>query len=157
MRAFHGKAAAAVGVLYVAFVGWSLYGAVVPLRPTSSAWSTWGLFLPWLFWSILPPEKPGQWGRALDVFLAALGVATIVYALYDLDKFIRRSTLPDPADFFMGVVAILLLIEISRRMVGSTFTFVLIGFLLYTYFGNYIPGPFRTKATTWISTSATCT
>jgi TRAP transporter 4TM/12TM fusion protein len=133
-----------IPVLFLAFVGWSLYGAVVPIETYQFRMVHMGLIFALAF-LVYPLSKKSRWGRTLDVFLAALGVATIVFALYDLDKFIRRSTLPDPADFIMGVVAILLLIEISRRMVGNTFTFVLIGFLLYTYFGNYIPSPLGHK------------
>jgi len=77
--------------------------------------------------------------------LAALGAATIAYALLDVDEFIRRSTVPEPVDFFMGVAAIVLLVEISRRVVGNAFTLVLVGFLLYVYFGRFIPGPISHK------------
>jgi len=40
----------------------------------------------------------------------------------------------------MGILALLLLIEFSRRVVGNTFTLVLIFFILYDLFGYYIPG-----------------
>ena len=82
--------------------------------------------------------RPPRW---LDIGLAILGVITIAYALVDLDQFIRRSTLPEPADFWLGIAAIVLLVEISRRTVGKEFTLVLVGFLLYTYLGKFIPGP----------------
>jgi TRAP transporter 4TM/12TM fusion protein len=90
-------------------------------------------------------KSSGRWLRWLDLFLVALGVATIAYALSDLDEFIRRSTVPEPVDFFMGVAAIILLVEISRRLVGNAFTFVLVGFLLYAYFGRFVPGPISHK------------
>ena len=73
------------------------------------------------------------------MLLAILGVAAIVYAFIDTDQFIRRSTVPEPMDLFFGIVAILLLLEISRRIVGNTFTLVVAGFLLYMYFGTF-PG-----------------
>jgi len=90
-------------------------------------------------------KKFGPWSPWLDLGLALLRIATIVYALWDMDKFIRRSTLPNPTDFAMGIVAILLLVEISRRTVDTPFTLVLIGFLLYAYFGQYFPGPLSHK------------
>lgn len=46
----------------------------------------------------------------------------------DLDQFIRRSTLPEPMDVFFGLVAIILLLEVSRRVVDTTFTLVVLGF-----------------------------
>ena len=39
----------------------------------------------------------------------------------------------------------MLLVEISRRAVDMTFTLVLVGFLLYAYFGQYFPGPIAHK------------
>jgi len=128
-------------VLYVGFVGWSLYGAVVPIETYLFRMVHMG-FIFALALLVFPfSKKLGPWSRWLDLGLALLGIATIVYALWDMDKFIRRSTLPNPTDFAMGIVAILLLVEISRRTVDTTFTLVLIGFLLYAYFGQYFPGP----------------
>mgnify|MGYP000347478059 CR=1 FL=1 len=40
---------------------------------------------------------------------------------------------------FFGIAAILLLLELSRRVVDNTFTLVVVGFLLYVYFGRYFP------------------
>ena len=132
-------------VLYVGFVGWSLYGAVVPIETYVFRMVHMG-FIFALSMLVFPSSKNGPaWTRRLDIVLAALGAATIVYALWDLDKFIRRSTLPDPTDFVMGLIAILLLVEISRRAVDMTFTLVLAGFLLYAYFGQYLPGPIAHK------------
>lgn len=132
-------------VLYVGFVAWSLYGAVVPIETYVFRMVHMG-FIFALSLLVFPCRKDGPaWTRWLDVGLALLGAATIVYALWDLDKFIRRSTLPEPADFALGLIAILLLVEISRRAVDMTFTLVLVGFLLYAYFGQYLPGPITHK------------
>ena len=67
MREFRGKAAIIVGVLYFAFVAWSLYGALVAVEMYTFRMS---LSWPWAFW---PPRFPPR----LDVGLAVLGVATI--------------------------------------------------------------------------------
>ena len=140
-----GKAAWVVSLLYVAFVAWSLYGAVVPIETYAFRMVHMG-FIYALTFLVYPATKTARPGtRWMDIGLAALGVATIVYALSDLDQFLRRSTLPEPADFWLGIVAILLLVEISRRVVGMEFTLVLVGFLLYVFFGRYIPGPLSHK------------
>jgi len=134
-----------ISVFYVAFVAWSLYGAVVPVETYLFRMVHMG-FIFALSFLVFPFSKnarrPLRW---LDLLLAALGAATIAYALLDLDEFIRRSTVPEPVDFFMGVAAIVLLVEISRRVVGNAFTLVLVGFLLYAYFGRFIPGPISHK------------
>jgi TRAP transporter 4TM/12TM fusion protein len=142
---FKGKAAWLITVLYVGFVGWSLYGAVVPVETYLFRMVHMG-FIFALSFLVVPASKAARpWTRWVDVGLALLGTACIAYAFIDLDQFIRRSTLPETADFYFGLIAIVLLVEISRRTVGMEFTLVLVGFLLYTYFGKFIPGPLSHK------------
>ncbi len=169
MRAFQGKVAILIGVLYVAFVAWSLYGAVVPIETYTFRMVHVAFILALAFLVYPLSSKLGRWGLALDVALAILGVAAIAFAFISpaefaplfakhdfltalrlgadnsLDQFIRRSTLPDPPDLFFGIVLIVLLIELARRIVGIEFTLVLLGFLLYGLFGNWIPAPLGHK------------
>jgi TRAP transporter 4TM/12TM fusion protein len=139
MREMRGAAAWLIGALYVGFVGWSLYGAVIPVETYAFRMIHMAFIfaLAFLVYPIRP--KAARWTIWLDLFLALLGVATIAYTFLDMDQFIRRSTLPEPMDLFFGIVAIVLLLEISRRLVDNTFTLVVVGFLLYMYFGNYFP------------------
>jgi len=134
-----------VSLLYVGFVGWSLLGAVVPIETYLFRMVHMG-FIYVLAFLVHPVFKGApRWTRRADLALALLGLASIACALVDLDAFVRRSTLPEPLDFWMGLAAILLIVEISRRAVGATFTLVLAGFLLYVYLGRYLPGPLSHK------------
>ena len=139
MRQIEGKASWAIGALYVGFVGWSIYGAIWPVETYAFRM----IHMAFIYALAFPiyPYKPnaGRWWLAPDVILSLLGVAAIAYGFVDMDSFIRRSTLPEPLDMFFGITAILLLLEISRRMVGTVFTAVVIGFLLYMVFGQYFP------------------
>ncbi len=139
MREFRGKLALIIGVIYVAFVAWSLYGAVVPIETYQFRMVHLGFIYALAFLSYPLSKKYDRWTRWLDLAFALLGVLAIAYALVDLDAFIRRSTLPEPLDLFFGLAAILLLIELSRRVVGNTFTIVLVIVLLYIFFGPYFP------------------
>ena len=140
MRELTGKFAGVVGLLLTAFVGWSLYGAVFPVETHTFRMVHLGFIFALGFLAYPLSEKAARWSFFLDLGLAVLGVAAIVYALSDLDQFIRRSTLPDPLDVIFGLVAIFLLLELSRRVVDNTFTLVVLAFLLYTCFGHYFPG-----------------
>ena len=139
MRKMQGKSAMAIGALYVGFVGWSLYGAIWPVETYIFRMVHMAFIFGLAF--LVYPIRPnaGRWTLWLDLLLALLGVATIAYTFTDMDQFIRRSTVPEPLDLLFGLMAILLLLEISRRIVGNTFTAVVLGFLLYMYFGNYFP------------------
>jgi len=141
MRELRGNAAVLIGVLYAAFVGWSIYGAIVPIETHTFRMVHLGFIFALAFFAYPVSKSAGRWSMWMDIGLAALGVATIVYPLTHLDLFLRSSTLPDPLDVFFGIAAILLLIELSRRIVDNTFTLVVLGFLLYCYFGRYFPGP----------------
>ncbi len=139
MRKTQGKSAMAIGALYVGFVGWSLYGAVFPVETYIFRMVHMGFIFGLAF--LVYPLRPNaaRWTVWMDLFFALLGVSSIAYAFVDMDQFIRRSTLPEPLDLFFGLVAILFLLEISRRIVGGVFTAVVLGFLVYTLFGNYCP------------------
>ncbi len=141
MREMKGVSAWIMGFLYVAFVGWSLYGAVTPIETYVFRMIHLGLIFALAFPAYPMLKKSFSKAWIADVVLAAIGVATIIWALSDVDQFIRRSTLPDPPDFYFGLIAIILLAELSRRVVGMTFTLVLVGFFLYCWLGQFFPGP----------------
>lgn len=134
-----------LNLLYIGFVAWSLYGAIKPIETYLFRMVHMGFIFALGFLSFPLFSKENRWGKGIDLLLTIMGVASIAYALIDTDQFIRRSTLPDSVDFLMGLVAILLLVELSRRLVGMTFTFVLLGFLLYNFFGHLLPGPLSHK------------
>jgi TRAP transporter 4TM/12TM fusion protein len=142
MRSFRGKAAVLIGVLYAAFVCWSIYGAIVPIETHSFRMVHVGFIFGLAFLACPVHSRAGSGWMWTDAFLAAFGVATIVYPLTHLDLFLRASTLPGPLDVFFGLVAILMLLELARRLVDKTFALVVIAFMLYCYFGRYLPGVF---------------
>lgn len=141
MRELKGVSAWIMGIFFIGFIGWSLYGAVTPIETYIFRMVHLGFIFALAFPAYPLLKRAGTKGWIIDVLLAALGVAAIVWALIDMDQFIRRSTLPDPLDFFMGLIAIILLVELSRRVVGMTFTLVLVGFVLYCWLGQFFPGP----------------
>lgn len=140
MREFRGRAAIPIGVLYVAFVAWSLLGAVRPVETYLFRMVHLAFIFALAFLVYPAGKRAAPWTRWLDVGLALVGVATIAWALFDTDAFVRRTTVPGLPDVIFGLLAILLLLELSRRIVGNIFTVVVAGFLLYCYLGAWIPG-----------------
>ncbi|MFO1412960.1 MAG: TRAP transporter fused permease subunit [Burkholderiales bacterium] len=78
-----------------------------------------------------------------DVACAALGVATIVYALAGGDDFWDRNTVPSNADLFFGVCFVLLVLEACRRTSGWVMLFVIVSFLAYAFVGPWLPGSWQ--------------
>src|ERR1041385_8818360 len=72
-----------------------------------------------------------------DVIPPALGIATIVYALWQGDDFLDRAASPEKWDVILGGIFIVLVLEAARRTTGWIMPFVSVLFILYAYFGPY--------------------
>ena len=69
-----------------------------------------------------------------------MGVSIGVYILANYDQLVLRAGAPTQMDLVMGFIAILLVLEATRRSIGPELPIVAIIFLLYAYFGPYMPG-----------------
>ena len=71
------SAAAVVGILYTAFVGWSLYGAVFPVETHTFRMVHLGFIFALGFLVYPISRQAGRWSVYLDLTLALLGVAAL--------------------------------------------------------------------------------
>ncbi|MGQ9569024.1 MAG: TRAP transporter permease [Anaerolineae bacterium] len=145
MREFRGYGAVVLGALYAAFVGWSLAAAVRPIETYFFRMVHLAFILTLGFLAFPPRKDAPRWTQWLDLVLALLGIGAVAWGARDIDTFVRRSTVPDPADLVFGVLTILLLLELSRRVVGGVFTGVVAFFLFYCYFGYLFPSAIAHK------------
>ena len=88
MRELTGKGATAIAVLYCAFVGWSLYGAIWPVETYAFRMVHMAFIFALAFVLYPVAPKAPAWTIWFDVLLAVLGVACIAYAFIDMDQFI---------------------------------------------------------------------
>jgi TRAP transporter 4TM/12TM fusion protein len=79
--------------------------------------------------------------RWWDIVLGILGAAILYYALQGGDDFTDRATMPNQTDTILGVIFIVLVLEANRRTTGPIVPAVSVCFLLYAYFGPYLPDP----------------
>jgi len=77
-----------------------------------------------------------------DVLLSLLGVMTAVYLISNFDDIIARFGSPSTADLVWGAMAILLVLEITRRATGWVLPALGLVFIIYAYLGPYMPGVF---------------
>src|SRR5690349_13035559 len=80
-----------------------------------------------------------------DWALALLGVAVCGYLIWQGDDFFDRSITPNDWDVFFGVALIVLVLEAMRRSTGWIMPVITICFLLYAFFGPYLPAPWTHK------------
>ena len=97
------------------------------------------------------PAKKGMDNLPLpvwDVFLAITSLAVGAYIFFYFEEFAIAGYAIGPLQMILASLAILLLLEASRRAVGIELVILIIFFLLYIYFGPYFPGFFAHKGST---------
>ncbi|MGR3763586.1 TRAP transporter permease [Rossellomorea sp. NS-SX7] len=75
-----------------------------------------------------------------DIVLAAISVGIGAYWPIMQDDIVSRVGLMTSLDFYVGLAAILLVLEATRRAVGLPITIISSAFLLYMYYGRQMPG-----------------
>src|SRR5436853_4902879 len=80
-----------------------------------------------------------------DWLLALLGVVICAYLVWQGDDFFDRSITPNDWDVVFGVALIVLVLEAMRRSTGWIMPVITFCFLLYAFFGPYLPAPWTHK------------
>lgn len=80
-----------------------------------------------------------------DWILAAAAGGVVGYIIFFFNDIARRGAEPLPYEIWLGIAAIILVLEAGRRVVGNVLPCMSIFFLLYCYFGNYAPGIFEIR------------
>src|SRR3954463_7465065 len=140
-----GSLAAFVAAVAVAMSLFHLYTAYAIVRPEHlrAIHVAFVLFLTFL---IFPMARRFR-HRVMwwDWALAVGAIAVTAYLIAGGDDFFDRSILPNDWDIAFGVVLVLLILEAMRRTTGWILPFVTICFLLYAFFGEWLPAPWTHK------------
>jgi TRAP transporter 4TM/12TM fusion protein len=75
----------------------------------------------------------------LDWILAGLAIVPMAYAIIFYAEFSRRAVVPTQLDIAMGVLAVIVILEATRRTVGWIMVFVVAIFVVYAYLGPVLP------------------
>lgn len=77
----------------------------------------------------------------LDVALIAASLASYVYMMWAFDDLVQRAgVLPEGYDMVFGILAVVTVLELTRRTAGWALTLLLLIFILYCFIGPYLPG-----------------
>jgi len=142
---FRGALAAFVTVVAIAMSLFHLYASYEIVR-TEAMRAIHVAFVLFLCFLIFPVARRFR-HRVMwwDWILALLGVAVCAYLLAQGDDFFDRSVTPNDWDVFFGVVLIALVMEAMRRSTGWIMPVITGCFLLYAFFGPYLPAPWTHK------------
>ena len=78
-----------------------------------------------------------------DGVLIAASIGVIAFLIIGGDDLLDRQMFPEPWDIAVGVLLVLLVLEVTRRTTGWVMPVVAIAFLLYSFYGNHLPPPWR--------------
>lgn len=114
--AFSPMSSQVIRAIHVGFVIWLVY----LLHP-----NFFGRRIPWLGWT-----------------LGVIGfVISFYHWVFESDLTARAGEMTD-ADMVIGIITIILVFDVTRRMMGWALPIICGLFLLYGLFGEYVPGPF---------------
>ncbi|NPV70020.1 MAG: TRAP transporter permease [Firmicutes bacterium] len=85
-------------------------------------------------------KKSGKKPGVIDYLFAAAATVTGVYGLLSWERVAVEAGVTNTTDMVMGVIALIVVLEATRRVVGLALTITGGLFLLYAYFGAWIPG-----------------
>ncbi len=149
-RNLRGFAAKVVGAIAITFSLFQLYTAafgVLDAHLQRSIHLAFGLCLVFLLY---PTRK--SWSRNkihwFDLLLAIGGAAAPLYIVVFYQQLVLRAGIVTPIDFVVGIIAILLVLEAARRVVGLPILIVSLVFLGYALLGRYVPGVFAHQGAT---------
>ncbi|HHY37235.1 MAG TPA: TRAP transporter permease [Firmicutes bacterium] len=142
LRSPVGIAATLIFIIAVAMSVFHLYTAGFGILQAMKQRAVHLSFAFLLVFLLYPMTQKGDKSRIpfYDYLLALLGVSVGVYILANYDQLVLRAGAPTQMDLVMGFLAILLVLEATRRSIGPELPTVAIIFLIYAYLGPYMPG-----------------
>src|SRR5687768_1289451 len=134
---------AAVFASFYLYLAWDLIDRLTSSGALANGWPFLA-FVAFLVVITLPVRRFGGYGDKpswIDwpLALAAAGISLYFLVFFD-DVFIRRVGQPNAQDYMMGVIAIIMVMEATRRTMGPLLPVIGMACLLYALLGRYMPG-----------------
>ncbi len=129
-----------------------LYSAAASLPELLIHRSTHLIFAIPLIFFIYPflKSKKGSLPKPRDLLLVILAILPWLWILMNFERLVDRMEYIDPLsnmDYLMAILAIITILEATRRTIGLPMVFLAIIIFIYTLFGSYAPGALAIKNT----------
>ncbi|NSW91521.1 MAG: TRAP transporter permease [Firmicutes bacterium] len=142
-RTFSGRTAQIITIIAVAGSLWHIYAlgiaatSVILLRNLHVMFGF--ILIPLLYPGFDRNEKISFF----DILMVLSGIAVTIYVFMQDHSFILRAGVsPTQGDIIFGVIAIFLVLAITKRVLGWPLVIVALAFMVYAKFGSYFPGMF---------------
>lgn len=131
-----------IAVISVVFISYHVYTSRFGMPETIKHRAIHLGFILVLVFLYFPANNKSPKARpsVLDMILAVLVVSATVYTVLSRNAFLIRAGVAEPHNLIVGGFYLLLVLEACRRSVGNQLLILVVVFLLYAYFGKYIPG-----------------
>lgn len=141
-REFSGLLKWVVTIGAISFSCFQLYTAIFGTLASQLQRSVHLTFAMALIFLLYPMHKNAAVNRLpiYDAILALLSIFVGLYWTFEYNELVRRAGMYNDLDFIVGGLAILLVLEIARRVVGVPIVVIAVTFLLYALYGNHMPG-----------------
>jgi len=96
------------------------------------------LTLPMIF-LLIGSGIDSKFGRILDIVSVIIAAVPFIYIVMVQDQLMSRGGMANTLDVIMGFMAILVVLEGTRRKVGNALPIIAIIFILYAILGPYMP------------------
>ena len=102
-----------------------------------------------LLYPALRHKKENKFILAIDLIFALGSIAISSYIIINYEALVQRAGLYTQLDQYMAILAIIIVLEGTRRALGPELPVISILFLLYAHFGQQMPGMLAHRGYSW--------
>jgi TRAP transporter 4TM/12TM fusion protein len=137
-----------VGLVAILDIAFYLTGASMFIQQYLALF--WGLVCTLIFLSIPASKGASRDGLPFhDVILAIASMCLGSYVTLFYPKILLTLGIIDPTRIVLGITAIIIVLETTRRLEGWPLTIIIACFIAYALFSNYFPGILHNRAVPW--------
>lgn len=139
-----GKVTAAIAVAYTAYYLYTAhFGITSPQAHRAFYWGFAGVLIFLLYpWRDRTERERDQRVPIWDLALAVLVAALAGYYVLNFSQIVSRGGRLTGTELVLGALAVLVSLEMTRRVVGSILTAIGVVVIIYAFFGPSMPGLF---------------
>ncbi|MFP4021381.1 MAG: TRAP transporter permease [Halanaerobium sp.] len=102
-----------------------------------------------LLYPALKDKKDSKFILGIDLILALGSIAISSYIVVNYETLVHRAGMYTQLDQFMAILAIIIVLEGTRRALGPELPVIAVLFLLYAHYGQQMPGMLAHRGYTW--------
>ncbi|RAK08120.1 TRAP transporter 4TM/12TM fusion protein [Halanaerobium saccharolyticum] len=102
-----------------------------------------------LLYPALKNKKESKFILGIDLILALGSIAISSYIIVNYEALVHRAGMYTQVDHFMAILAIIIVLEGTRRALGPELPVIAILFLIYAHYGQQMPGMLAHRGYSW--------